>query len=221
MAKTVPIARKGNFKSSQMTLWLSIGFVALIIISLPSVLLIFFGMLPTIVAFVIDRSKRRNAAFCLAGINLCGVFPYLMELWSGDNTMDMSIRILTDVFSLVIMYGAASFGWMIYVTLPPVIAAFLSVMAQHKLTNLRATQRKLIEEWGEDVSASQEVLDMREEIAANESLDTEAEQLDVENFLEGIDNILEAGPNGPKPPSTSDEQADTAQPTPQAAAGGS
>lgn len=198
MAKTAlkPAPRKGTFNSSQLTLWLSIGFVALIILSLPSVVIIFFGMLPTIVAFIIDRSKRRNASFCVGGINFCGVFPYLMDLWGHDNTMEMSIRILTDVFSLVIMYGAAGFGWMIYITLPPVIAAFLSVIAQHKLSILRTSQRQLIEEWGEDVSTTQEVLNLREEIAANDGIDTDAgefsDQLDVEDFLEGIDSILES-----------------------------
>ncbi|HER27102.1 MAG TPA: hypothetical protein ENI69_08335, partial [Rhodospirillales bacterium] len=195
MANTskTPAVQKG--RSSQLTLWLSVGFVGLIIMSLPSVVLIFFGLLPTIVAFIIDRSKQRNASFCVGGINFCGVFPYMMDLWAGENSMDMSIRILTDVFSLVIMYSAAGFGWMIYMTLPPVIAAFISVMAQHKLATLRASQRQLIEEWGEDVSASQEVLDLRQEIAANEGTDGETgempEPLEVDDFLEGIDSILD------------------------------
>jgi len=219
---------KGRINSSQMTLWLSVGFVALIILSLPSVVIIFFGMLPTIVAFIIDRSKRRNASFCVGGINFCGVFPYLMDLWGHSNTMDMSIRILTDVFSLVIMYGAAGFGWMVYITLPPVIAAFLSVIAQHKLSALRATQRQLIEEWGEDVSTTQEVLNLREEIAANDGIEMDdgklPAQLDVEDFLEGIDSILETSANGsPTSAATNDalaNQDETAEPSPRVAVGG-
>ena len=215
-AKT-PAARKGGINSSQLTLWLSIGFVALIILSLPSVIIIFFGLLPTIVAFIIDRSKQRNASFCVGGINFCGVFPYLIELWTGDNSMDMSVRILTDVFSLVIMYGAAGFGWMIYLTLPPVIAAFLSVTAQHKVSTLRSTQRQLIEEWGDDVSTTQEVLDMRDEIAANEGADP-----DEEDFLDGIDSILEPGNEPPvlsAPPSEEAPAEDEGHPPHSAAAG--
>ena len=192
-------ARRGGFKSNQLTLWLSIAFVTLIILSLPSIIILFFGMLPTIVAFIIDRSKQRNASFCVGGINFCGVFPYLMDLWTGANTMDMSVRVLTDVFSLVIMYGAAGFGWMIYLTLPPVIAAFLSVMAQHRVSTLRATQRQLIEEWGDDVSTTQEVLDMREEIAAGDGSVLETEELDAEGFLEGIDSILGDSEEPPLP----------------------
>ena len=222
-----PTPGKGGINSGQMTLWLSIGFVALIILSLPSVVIIFFGMLPTIVAFIIDRSKRRYASFCVGGINFCGVFPYLMDLWGHSNTMDMSIRILTDVFSLVIMYGAASFGWMLYITLPPVIAAFLSVIAQHKLSALRASQRQLIEEWGEDVSTTQEVLNLREEIAANDGFDGDAgqlsDQLDVEDFLEGIDSILESSASGSQPVAATNDKlanpSETAEQSPPVAVG--
>ncbi len=227
MAKTAPAAKKGRLNSSQLTLWLSIGFVVLIILSLPSVVLIFFGMLPTTVAFIIDRSKQHNAAYCVGGINFCGVFPYMMDLWSGDNSMDMSGRILTDVFSLVIMYGAAGFGWMIYISLPPVIAAFLSVMAQHKLSTLRTTQRQLIKEWGEDVSTPQDVLNMREEIAASDGTDMDGEQIPdqipVDDFLEGIDSFLESGDDGSSPAATGENPADQdepAEPPTQAAGGG-
>jgi len=191
------VAAKGSMNSSQMTLWLSVAFVAVVILSLPSIIIIFFGMLPSTVAFIIDRSKQRNTAFCVGGINFCGVFPYLMDLWSGSNTIDLSVKILTDVFSLIVMYGAAGFGWLVYLSLPPVIAAFLSVMAQHRLTTLRATQRQLIEEWGEDVSTPQDVLDMRDEIAASDESNPDDQLLDMENFLEGIDGVLNSSAPAP------------------------
>jgi len=213
MAKTQPKvqqpARKGR-ASGQMTLWLSVGFVILIIVSLPTVMVIFFGLLPTIVAAIVDRSPQRNATFCVGGINFCGVFPYMMQLWAGNNSMDDAMTILTDVFSLVVMYGAASFGWMIFLTLPPVVAAFVSVIHQHKVATLRTTQRRLIEEWGEDVATPQEVLDMRAEIetdtetaiqeAGGDTTGTvpsgsSSKEVDVDDFLAGIDSILAESAN--------------------------
>ena len=203
-SKQVGVKKRVN--TSQLTLWLSIAFVTTVILSLPSIILVFFGMLPSIVAFIIDRSKQRNTAFCVGGINFCGVFPYLIDLWGGANTIELSIKILTDVFSLIVMFGAAGFGWLVYLSLPPVIAAFLSVMAQHKLSSLRTTQRQLIEEWGEDVSTPQDVLDMRDEIAANEEIDPDLEQLNIENFLEGIDGVLESSAPAPALETTSDNE---------------
>ncbi len=208
MAKqTQPAPRKGSFKQGQLTLWLSVGFVGLVIMSLPTVMLIFFGMLPTIVSAIIDRTPKRNATFCVGGINLCGVFPYMMELWIGDNSMEGAMRILTDVFSLLVMYGAAAFGWMIFQSLPPVVATFVTVLAQSRVASLRSTQRQLIDEWGKDVGTPQEVLDMRDQFgeealaAANEAVDAAAAAStgnpDTDALLDGIDNLLGGtGQNG-------------------------
>ena len=95
----------GNFKKNQLTLWLSIGFAVTVIMSLPSVMLILFGLLPTFVAYVVDKTPQKNAAFCVGGINICGVLPYLIDLWIGENSMDEAIKTLTDVFALVVSMG--------------------------------------------------------------------------------------------------------------------
>ena len=206
MAKQAhPAPQKGSFKQGQLTLWLSVGFVGLVIMSLPTVMLIFFGMLPTIVSAIIDRTPKRNATFCVGGINLCGVFPYMMELWVGDNSMEGAMRILTDVFSLLVMYGAAAFGWMIFQSLPPVVATFVTVLAQSRVASLRSTQRQLIDEWGKDVGTPQEVLDMRDQFgeealaaaAADETAPVSTGNPDTDALLDGIDNLLGGtGQNG-------------------------
>lgn len=204
MAQTPqPAPQPASFKKGQLTLWFSVAFVALVIWQLPTVMVIFFGLLPTIVSGIIDRTPKKHAAFCVGGINLCGVFPYMMEMWTGDNSMDGAMRILTDVFSLVIMYGAAAFGWMIYQSLPPIVATFLTVIAQSRVSSLRSTQRQLIEEWGDDVATPQEVLDMRDQFgeeAAPEPAPTpepvSSGGTDTAALLDGIDNLL-AGTAGP------------------------
>jgi len=126
--------------------------VGLLIFALPTVFLFFFGMLPTFVAYIVDRAREKYATFCVASMNFCGVYPYLMELWVESHTIIAATNIMADVFALVIIYGAAAFGWVIYTSVPPVVSSFLSVMAQQRVNTLRAQQRKLIEEWGEAVA---------------------------------------------------------------------
>lgn len=215
--KPAPAAKKGTFKQGQLTLWLSAGFVILIIMSLPTVLLIFFGMLPTIVSAIIDRTPKKNATFCIGGISICGVFPFMMDLWLGDNSMEGAMRILTDVFSLVVMYGAAAFGWMIFQSMPPVVSTFVTVIAQSRVSSLRSVQRQLIEEWGEDVGTPQEVLDMRDQFgeeavegeAGSEPVSTGNPETDA--LLDGIDNMLGGNDKAAKtddtPPPASPETA--------------
>ena len=141
---------------SNRVMWVGIIGFGLVVISFPTVVLIFVGMLPTLVAWVIDRTEEKFATFCVGGVNFCGVFPHLLDLWNGDHTVSAAMGAVTDVFKLATMYGAAAFGWMLFMSVPPVIASFLQVMSQRRLTTLRAEQRALIEEWGTEVGAAYE-----------------------------------------------------------------
>ena len=146
-AKRAPSPRK----RSALVLWSSVIALGMLIFALPTVILLVCGMLPTMVAFVIDRQKERYATFCVASMNVCGVFPYLLDLWVGEHSLIAAVGILTNVFSLFIIFGAAAFGWVIFTTVPPVISSFMGVIAQSRVTALRGDQRKLIDEWGDSV----------------------------------------------------------------------
>ena len=143
-------------KASVALILIPLALVGVLIISLPSIILVFFGMLPTLVALIVDRTSQKYAVFCVGGMNFSGVFPYLLDLWAGEHTAGSAMEILTDVFSLLLMYGAAGFGWMIFIAVPPVVGAFLTVMAQRRVSQLRRDQKELIEEWGEDVAATED-----------------------------------------------------------------
>lgn len=150
-ASAVPVPAPPG-QSLRRGVWFVIGLMTLAIISLPTVLLIFFGLMPSIVALVIDRTEGRYATFCVLGMNLSGLFPFLTEVWFQVHTTDMAIRIMTNVFNLLIIYGSAGFGWMLYMVLPPVITTFLSAMSQRRVAVLRENQARIIEEWGEGVT---------------------------------------------------------------------
>jgi hypothetical protein len=146
-----PEAAAQKSQASKRMMWLVVV-VLLIALSLPTVLLVVFGMLPSIVAAIVDRTPQKSATFCVGGMNFCGVFPYLLTLWGGDHTIAMAFDTLTDVFALLVMYGAAGFGWMIFTSVPPIIVTFLNVRNQRRVATLRATQKRIIAEWGNDVS---------------------------------------------------------------------
>ncbi|MDA8637595.1 acyl-CoA synthetase [Rhodospirillales bacterium] len=126
-------------------------FSLLIIVALPTVLFLGFSMLPALVAAIIDRTDEKSATFCVGGLNFCGVFPYLLDLWFGDHSLNQSMTLLTDVYTLAVMYGAAGMGWMLYLSLPPVIASVIQVMSERRLEQLRKTQKTIIQEWGDEI----------------------------------------------------------------------
>lgn len=136
----------------QPLLWVLL--ISMILFVFPeSVILLFIGLLPTLVAFIIDKSPKKFSTFSVGAMNITGVFPSMLELWAGPNTITHAVQIFTNVFDLAVMYAAASFGWLLYIAIPPVVNALLAVVSQHRITLLRTRQRELIMEWGSDIAA--------------------------------------------------------------------
>lgn len=130
---------------------LVVAALLIIPVSIPSLTLLFFGMLPTMAAALVDRGPHRYAWLSVGGLNFAGVAPYLMELWFKGHTLERAVNALTDVLALLVIFGSAAFGWLLYMVMPPVVGAFLQVAAQRRITVLRGNQRKLVEQWGPDV----------------------------------------------------------------------
>lgn len=126
--------------------------VTLIAVAFPTIIVIGVGMLLSIASFFTDRTDQKYGFFCIAGLNFAGVFPYLMDLWSGNHNMAGAINIVTDVFALAIMFGSAMAGWIVYTVIPPVITSFMTVLTERRLSALRANQRRIIDEWGDEVT---------------------------------------------------------------------
>jgi hypothetical protein len=134
--------------SGTLILW-AMAFVAVMFVFTGSVVLVFVGMAPTIVAYLIDRTPKRFAAWCVGGMNFSGMLPSLLKYWDRGESVHSAIAIAFNPFDLTVTYGAAAFGWMLYQAIPPVVAAMIAVSAQHRIAKLRARQRELMKEWGE------------------------------------------------------------------------
>lgn len=133
--------------------WVLVVVTFLLVIAAPTMIVLFFGLLPTLVAYIIDRSPQKSAAFTVFSVNFIGVLPYVMDLWFDRNTIDAALAMVTDLFAMLVMYSAAAFGWLLFITTPTVIASFVTVLNQRKVAELRSEQKELIDEWGAEVAA--------------------------------------------------------------------
>lgn len=132
-------------------LMLVLAALLLIPFSVPSLVVLLFGMLPTAGAALMDRGPHRYAWLSVGGVNFAGVAPYLLDLWFKGHSLSRAITHLTDVYTWLVILGASSFGWLLHIVTPPVAGAFLQVATQRRIAILRANQRKLVEQWGPDV----------------------------------------------------------------------
>ncbi|MDH5748581.1 MAG: hypothetical protein OEY85_04645 [Rhodospirillales bacterium] len=143
---------QGKRRGSMGTFWFLVTALLLITVALPSIIIVGVGMLPSIVAYIVDNSKEKYAALSVSSMNFCGVFPALYNIWTGSHSFDGAISTLSDPFTLMIMYSAAGFGWLFFMSIPTIVSTFLTVMAQHRISHLRGIQKHIIAEWGEEVS---------------------------------------------------------------------
>ena len=140
---------------SSQILWFTVIVALLLPWILPSMIVVLVGMVPSIVALVVDRSPRKYGTLTIAALNFAGVLPYLVKLWAKSQNLENALNIVVDVFTLMVMYGAAGFGWMIFLTIPTFVASIFMVISQRRIAVLRENQRKILEEWGESVARSE------------------------------------------------------------------
>ena len=133
---------------------LSMGVViiALFMAALPSAVLLCFGMLPTMCVFLIDRAPQRYATRCVGALNFAACWPFLLNLWKEGHSMVAAMHTLLEPLSWLVIYGSAAAGWLCYLSFPAVAWALMDVFAGRRIAHLRKEQRKLIEDWGDDVA---------------------------------------------------------------------
>lgn len=142
--------RGANPNSVAMLLVLLGGPVALIFHATAIILIV--GLIPTMVAFFVDRSPNKMAPLTIGSLNMCGVLPFLLALWSKGHTMANALSLLASPLPWFSMYGAAAAGWGILYGVPPAVANYQVARAEARRQELRMRQSALVTEWGVDVA---------------------------------------------------------------------
>ncbi|MCB1532950.1 MAG: hypothetical protein KDJ35_08800 [Alphaproteobacteria bacterium] len=121
---------------------------------MPTTVLLIVGMLPTMVAIFVDRTRQKNRAVTVGAINLAGCTPFLLELWSQGHSLEKTLFIVSDPMAIVVMYSAAAVGYMIDWAMTGLISSFLYNRGQKRIETVKKRQKDLVERWGQKVTGS-------------------------------------------------------------------
>lgn len=146
----------------------------LVFIGYPTLMVAMGGMLPTLVAFIVDNRKERYAARTVGYLNSAGVFFVCLDMWGSDHSWQHALDLLAQPLNYLIMFGAAGVGWLLYFILPPIANTYLAIHNDLRLKSLNAEQEKLVKEWGTGVrrnAPSQDEKAQRDENADDEDDD--------------------------------------------------
>jgi hypothetical protein len=137
------------------TLYIVIGTV-MAVTALPMCLLFVAGMLPTIVAAIVDRHRARYLARAVAVMNLAGMVQPVIALLQIGMSIAGAEHVLSDARMWLMMYGAAAIGWLLNMGMPSIARIMVDMKADQLQQQLEARAAVLKEEWGEEVAGEKE-----------------------------------------------------------------
>jgi hypothetical protein len=154
----IPVRGTGRGNDNGKALWsrLALGVFLLptVVVLFPTTMLLALLMLPTIVAYTIDKQVGRPFTITVALLNGAGCVPAILELWSDGHTILAAQGVLANPWFWLSAYFCAALGWTIYLTLPTILRRYYDRITDSRVRALQRQQDKLIEEWGEEVTGA-------------------------------------------------------------------
>ena len=136
------------------TIMTAILMVPVIAVLFPTCIVLAIGMLPSVVAYIVDRTGGKYLTITVALMNFCGTLPGITRLWQFGQAYDAAGRIGLDPLHWLASYGAAAVGWVIYLSIPPILSVFYGRVTQTRIEGLKRKQADLVEVWGPEVTGA-------------------------------------------------------------------
>lgn len=145
------MAKKRKTLSVQAQILL-IGFIIVAVLFLPTTLLLFIGMMPTIAARLMDRTRERVKVFTVGFMNFAGCFPFWYQLLQKGHEMETALQILSDPTTIIVMYAAAGAGYLVEWAVTGVVASFMVSRGKNRLNDIKRIHEDMVVKWGPEVT---------------------------------------------------------------------
>lgn len=124
--------------------------LALSAFSMYAVVIIAFGILPGLIASVIDRDRERYLARIVLTYNCLGIAPFVVSILK-NSSKSAAIDIVVDPSTWLIIFGSAGLGWVVYWLFPQIGIIISDITANVKVKQLENEIEQLVKEWGSDI----------------------------------------------------------------------
>lgn len=154
--KMVVVAPDGKLTKAQVQLLL-VSIFSVGGIFMPTTIMLLIGLLPTMVAFFVQKGTRKIRVLTIGAMNFAGCVPFLLELWLEGHSFERSFDIIFDPRTIVVMYGCAAIGYIIDWAITGFIASILYERGTKRKEEMQEYQDQLVKRWGEKVTGIQEL----------------------------------------------------------------
>ncbi|MCC7305222.1 MAG: hypothetical protein IT558_03070, partial [Alphaproteobacteria bacterium] len=87
---------KGKKSAGMKGQMIMIFMIIVSVVFLPTSVMLFIGMMPTLVAIVADRSRKKTKAVTVGAMNLAGCAPFLLRLLEQGHDLRNALEIVSD-----------------------------------------------------------------------------------------------------------------------------
>lgn len=112
---------------------------------LPTTLLFCGCLVPTVVAFIIDPHPQKTAWVTVGCMNFAGTVPAWMLLIgngaSSGNHIDQAMSILMQASTIIMAYGGAAAGWLIFNNVTPLVSGLMVMKNEKRLKDIDKRQK--------------------------------------------------------------------------------
>jgi len=137
--------------SAKVTIFMVIFSLIMIVVFQTGYIFFLMGMLPTIIAFYVDRSRSHNKFQTVMACNLSGIIPIMARMLMEKKSATITTELMSDPMNWLIIYASAAFGWML-VFMAPLFAQFLiSMFHQGQIARFQNLQDRIVRDWGPEV----------------------------------------------------------------------
>ncbi len=123
----------------------------------PTFVLMAVGLIPTLVAIFTDPDREKHSATAVGAMNIAGLTPFVVELWTKGQTLGHVFDILKDANNWLVILGSAAIGQLLLFVVPQITASMTSARYDTRLKTLKANLEELKNTWGPDVATTRPV----------------------------------------------------------------
>jgi hypothetical protein len=121
----------------------------------PMAIVLVAGLVPSMVARIVDSSPGRYLTFTVLGLNLVGSLYFVHELLTLGNDLGSVAIVLQDSIGWLAALAGAGCGWLLFMATPPVVAKMAEAQSALRMRRVHRDQAQLTDEWGAVVAAKE------------------------------------------------------------------
>ncbi len=126
---------------------LTLGGIALAITALPTFIVVYGGMLPSVVAFLVDNRPGRYLFRTVGVTNAAGILPYVADSIIYSTGSGMAVSPVASIETWLAIYSLAAGGWLMHMGFPMLTQIVFETILTVRMRRYQTAHDALAKEW--------------------------------------------------------------------------